>query len=256
MRKIRILLTVLVPTLLFLGFSSKEALNPDKDKLLLEIISYVLERGHYSPKEIDDAFSEQVYQKYLEGLDGQHRFFLQADINNFNRFRNKIDDELKSTSLSFFDLTYDRLMARMEHVKGFYDEILEQPFDFTTDETIDLDYEKLPFVTNLNALKNRWRKRFKLSTLDRYVSKKEEELQKQEEDPSYQPKSDEELEREARALTHENIRDYFNLIDELERKDWFSTSMLLPNSLTHTPFILPPKKKTVLTPICRELTMV
>lgn len=222
MRKIRILLTVLVPTLLFLGFSSKEALNPDKDKLLLEIISYVLERGHYSPKEIDDAFSEQVYQKYLEGLDGQHRFFLQADINNFNRYRNKIDDELKATSLSFFDLTYDRLMARMEQVKGFYDEILEQPFDFTADETIDLDYEKLPYVTNLNALKNRWRKRFKLSTLDRYVSKKEEELQKQEEDPSYQPKSDEELEREARALTRENIRDYFNLIDELERKDWFS----------------------------------
>ncbi|MGA1770996.1 MAG: carboxy terminal-processing peptidase [Flavobacteriaceae bacterium] len=222
MRKLRILLPAIVLTALFLGFSSKEAINPDKDKLLLEIISYVLERGHFDPKEINDDFSEQVFMKYMEGLDGQHRFFLQADIINFNRFKNKIDDELKQTTLTFFELTYDRLMGRMDQVKEFYNEILDTPFDFDIQETIDLEYDKLPYATNLNELKNRWRKRFKLSTLDRFVSKKEEEQKKLKEDPTYKMKSDAQLEAEARELTRENIKDYFDLINELDRKDWFS----------------------------------
>ena len=39
--------------------------NPNKDKLLLEIISYVLDRGHFDPKDINDVFSENVYMSYL-----------------------------------------------------------------------------------------------------------------------------------------------------------------------------------------------
>ena len=76
---------ILVSGLLF-GFSLKEE-DPNKDKILLEIISYVLERGHFSPKDINDSFSENVYMNYLNDLDGQHRFFLQSDINSFESFK-------------------------------------------------------------------------------------------------------------------------------------------------------------------------
>ena len=70
--------------------------DPNKDKLLLEIISYVLDRGHYDPKEINDAFSENVYVNYLDNLDGQRRFFLNADIRSFESYRYKVDDELNN----------------------------------------------------------------------------------------------------------------------------------------------------------------
>ena len=61
---------LLVSGLIF-GINHKEK-DPNKDKLLLEIISYVLDRGHYDPKDINDDFSENVFMSYLESLDGQH----------------------------------------------------------------------------------------------------------------------------------------------------------------------------------------
>ena len=70
---------------LFIGFT-KQNEDPKKDKLLIEIISYVIERGHYDPKEINDNFSENVYMNYLENLDGQHRFFLKNDIDSFYKY--------------------------------------------------------------------------------------------------------------------------------------------------------------------------
>ena len=75
MRKyIWILSFILISGFVF-GYTLKNQ-DPNKDKLLLEIISYVLDRGHYDPKDLNDKFSENVFMNYLENLDGQHRFFL------------------------------------------------------------------------------------------------------------------------------------------------------------------------------------
>ena len=71
-----------ISALILFVSSSRYLDNPDKDKLLIEVITYVMQRGHYDPKEIDDTFSEHVFNNYIQGIDGQHRFFLQSDINN------------------------------------------------------------------------------------------------------------------------------------------------------------------------------
>jgi carboxyl-terminal processing protease len=118
MRKLGIIVVGLLIVISSWGFSKYNSPNPDKDKLLLEIIAYVLERGHYDPTEVNDEFSEQVFHKYIQGLDGQHRFFLQVDVSNFKRYKTQIDDQLKAAELAFFDLTYQRLQERMEQVKG------------------------------------------------------------------------------------------------------------------------------------------
>ena len=91
--------------LILTGSSSKLVDNPDKDKLLIEVITYVMERGHYDPKDINDDFSEHVFKSYIEGIDGQRRFFLQSDINNFRRFKSEIDDQIRMSDISFFNLT-------------------------------------------------------------------------------------------------------------------------------------------------------
>ena len=87
----------ILPFILITGLVFGYTLNnddPKKDKLLLEIISYVLDRGHYDPKDFNDEFSENVFSNYLENIDGQHRFFLNSDIISFEAYRFKIDDEL------------------------------------------------------------------------------------------------------------------------------------------------------------------
>jgi len=208
--------------LILTGSSSKLVDNPDKDKLLIEVITYVMERGHYDPKDINDDFSEHVFNSYIEGIDGQRRFFLQSDINNFRRFKSEIDDQIRMSDISFFNLTYDRLMARMSQVKSFYSELLDEPFDFSTKDSINLKFEEIPYAKTLNGLKDLWRKRFKLSTLEYFSDLVDQEDFEIEKDSTYQVKSRMVMEEEARSKTKENIENYFDIFDDIERKDWFS----------------------------------
>lgn len=210
-------------TLSFTVFSFKRAKeNPDKDKLLIEIISYVLTRGHYSPSEMNDTFSENVFMNYIEALDGRHRFFLQADINNFETYKYKLDDEIKNTKIDFFTVTYDKYLQRLNQVKIFYPELLEKPFDFSKKETIDFDFKNMGYAPSLSELKKLWRKYFKFDVLRVYVDKKETELQKKEDDSDYVPLSDVELEKAARAVIKEDMERFYESREDLDRKDFFS----------------------------------
>ena len=112
-RKFVYLLAALLVSAASCSFTNKTFDNPDKDKLLLDLISYVLENAHFNPKDVDDDFSEHVYDNYIESLDPLKRYFLQSDIDEFNEYRSAIDDQIKTSDLSFFNLTYDRLMQRM-----------------------------------------------------------------------------------------------------------------------------------------------
>ena len=237
-----ILSFILVSGLVF-GISLKNE-DPNKDKLLLEIISYVLDRGHYDPKEINDAFSENVFMNYLENIDGQHRFFIKSDIKNFDSYRYRIDDELKNTQVDFFNLSYSKLMERMGQVQNFYESLLDTPFDFTRKEEISLDYENLPYANNLEGLKKQWRKQLKLNALERFTSKKDEEVSKVEKDSSYVSLSDVEIEKDVRDKIKENMKFFFEGYNELERKDWFSVYI---NSIVvqfdpHTFYLAPSDK--------------
>jgi carboxyl-terminal processing protease len=221
MRSLIWLLSIILVSGLLFGFSLKNE-DPNKDKLLLEIISYVLERGHYSPKEINDAFSENVYMEYLNNLDGQHRFFLQSDIKSFESFKYKIDDQIKNTELTFFDLTYNKLIQRMDQVEEFYSDLLEEPFDFSKKGEIDLDFETAPYAANIAELKKLWRKRFKLNALQNFTSEKEDQKKRAEKDSTFTVSLDIELEAKARENIKENMSNFFENFSDLKRKNWFS----------------------------------
>ena len=229
---------------ILLSFSVNRGSNPNKDRLLLELISYVLERGHYNPRQIDDNFSKNVFNSYIKGLDNQRRFFLQSDIDNFTKYRYRIDDLIKNSDISFFDLTIEKLFQRTNQVNSFYSELLEKPFDFSKEEFINLDFDNLPYSRTLNDLKKRWRMRFKLSALQIYYDKKQEENDKKGKDSMYQIKSDLALEREARESVIENVDIFFENVSQLERKDWFTVFV---NSIAlefdpHTSYYAPQEK--------------
>ena len=239
------LFVISVFALILIGSTNSGLDNPDKDKLLIELITYVMEKGHYDPKEIDDTFSERVFDNYIHGIDGQHRFFLQSDINNFKRYADEIDDQIRNADVSFFNLTYDRLIVRMGQVKQFYEELLVEPFDFRLKDSINLNFEELPYARTLNSLKDLWRKRFKLSTLEYFSDLVNQEKLEEEKDSTYQIKSKIVLEEEARSKTRENIESYFEIFDEVDRKDWFSIYI---NAITlefdpHSNYFAPDEKE-------------
>ncbi len=72
------------------SFTSKTFDDPDKDKILIQLITYVLDQGHFDPKDLNDEFSAEVYSDYLENLDPLRRYFYQSDINEFEGYKTLI----------------------------------------------------------------------------------------------------------------------------------------------------------------------
>jgi carboxyl-terminal processing protease len=81
-----ILLVTALSAILWSFIPNKKKEDPEKDKLILELLTMVLERGHYSPIEINDDFSKKVYHKYLDNIDPTKRFFIQSDISEFSKY--------------------------------------------------------------------------------------------------------------------------------------------------------------------------
>ena len=218
--------------------------NPSKDKLLIEIVSYVLKRGHYSPSQIDDQFSEDVYKNFLNGVDSRHLFFIQSDIDFFDSYKFEIDDQIISSKIEFFDLSHQRYLQRLDQVKSFYPTLLNETFDFSIDEKINLDFESTSYSKSLSELKQQWRKFLKFNALGIFSNLKEEEKRKKEKDPNYNLRADDVLELETRNVLKEDMKYFFEARYDLNRNDYFS---IYVNSIAlqfdpHTSYFAPSAK--------------
>lgn len=239
-RNLAYALLVMLISVASCSFTNKSFENDDKDKLLLDLITYVLEKGHYEPKNIDDDFSVSVFEDFINVIDPTKRYFLEGDIKEFEKFKFQIDDQIKSTDISFFNLVYDRLLMRMNDAKNIYKEVLDTPFDYNEKESIDIDYEKLPFAASRKDLKERWRQQLKYATLGTYDSKvrkvkKDAEIEKSLEndevvenvtgdevdDLPEEPMTPKEAEVASRESTKKTLDEFFDFVSDLERKDWF-----------------------------------
>jgi carboxyl-terminal processing protease len=211
----------------------------DKDKLLVQLITYVLEQGHFDPKNMDDSFSEGVFYDYLEQLDPFKRYFMASDIKEFEAFKDKIDNQLMDYDLTFFNLTHERLIQRIEESKTIYKDILANSFDYSSSEDFNADYENLEYVDGKKELKERWRKQLKFSSIANYHDLKSDQDLRQENlnnmtsderEKAFSDenneilviKSEKELENEAREVTLRSLEELYDFIDDRQRKDWFS----------------------------------
>ena len=79
--------------------------DPEKDKVLISVINYMLTNGHYVPKDMNDDFSEHVFNGFIEGLDPSKRYFTREDIEEFSRYKYLIDNQLKNADLSLLSST-------------------------------------------------------------------------------------------------------------------------------------------------------
>ncbi|WP_027880995.1 carboxy terminal-processing peptidase [Mesoflavibacter zeaxanthinifaciens] len=245
-RNYNILLLVLVLAFGSCSFTTKVDDNPDKDKLLIQIITLALDQLHFEPKTVDDAFSKEIFEDYLEQVDPLKRYFLKSDIDDFKKYETEIDDQLKAYDISFFNAVHERLIKRQEEAKAYYKEILEKPFDFSKDEEYNADYENLEYSKNKKQLKERWRQQLKFNTLSNYETLiEQQENDEAKEDNTEAPKSLTELEDEARNETLKALDNYFtDYIEDMERKDWFAmyVNTIVEEYDPHTSYMAPVDK--------------
>ena len=212
--KFNFLHIVAIVAIILFGFSFSEDKfsDPNKEKLLIEVVKYVVEKGHYSTLDINDDISEKIYNTYLEQIDAQKRFFIQSDIRQFEKYKLKLDDQLKDQDLTFFNLVYETSRKRINEVKNYYEEIMNNSFDFSSNEDINLDFENKSYARNSNEIKNRWRKQLKYSTLDIISLKLGDSIKV----------IDNKTRNESMTLIKKNTDDFFDYVEEMDRDDWFA----------------------------------
>lgn len=245
-RNYKILLLLLLLAFASCSFTTKTFADPDKDKLLIQVVTFVLQQGHFDPIAMDDAFSVELFKDYIENLDPVKRYFYESDIEDFKKFETNIDDQLKAYDITFFNVTYERMLKRIEEAKVIYKEVLSQPFDYSKDESFNTDYDKIGYVKNKKEMKDRWRQQLKFSTLSNYDDIYTQEKMTKEKDPSYVMKTEQEIEKEARETTLKSIDIYFNdTIDDLKREDWFAVyvNTIVEEYDPHTYYLAPKSKE-------------
>ena len=205
------------------SFVSKDFDTSDKDSLVIQLITYVLDQAHYLDKEINDDFSEKVFNTFIENLDPYKRYFYSTDIEDFSKYKYSIDDSFKNPDLEFFELVYNRYNKRFTESKLIYSEILSNPFNFDLDELCECDFEKLNYVDNKNDLYERWRKLLKIYVIDNYHDEIKDDQRKLDEDSTFTSRSVKEIEKSVRGDLFDTMNDSYRFMqEELQRQDWLS----------------------------------
>ena len=127
-----------------------------------------LETKHYSPVTFDNNFSADIFDNYIDALDGSRLYLTQYDIDSIAGLRDSLDDSLKNGDLQpayeVYNLYHRRVLERLVWTVEFVENELDS-LDFTLDEELIIDRDDAPWAASSDELDNLWRKRIKNSTL-------------------------------------------------------------------------------------------
>ncbi|MEK9822240.1 MAG: carboxy terminal-processing peptidase [Gammaproteobacteria bacterium] len=143
-----------------------------------QIIVDALASRHSVPTVLDDNLSSKIYDTYISDLDPSKSYFLASDIAEFEKYRYTMDNALRGGNLKpafeIFNRYHERVIARFHNVVARLNAGIDQ-FDFTIDESLNVDRENLPWATSNEELDDLWRKRLKDAILNLKLTDKEPE---------------------------------------------------------------------------------
>ncbi|OWK74975.1 tail-specific protease [Flavobacteriaceae bacterium JJC] len=250
----RLLLFIPLTSLAFCFNSPKN--DDEKMSTIMVSVKNTLSYLHYSPKPINDAYSQEVYKHYFEMVDASKRYFMQSDMDEFAKHKTKLDDYLNQGDLTFYKLTVDRLYQRVDEIDKITQDILSKPINLDEDETLVLEPKIKKYATNSNEMSAEWRKYIKYNILQEMESlKAKEEMQKEKKDSvqKFNLKDTIKLEiltpEQKRIKATEEVKDLvtdtFRRFKKRNKMDWFTVYM---NAYTevfdpHTNYYSPKNKE-------------
>ncbi len=218
---------------------AETTVDEKRNKLIGYMLYKQLPSIHFSDKKVDDELANATFDLYLKQLDFQKRFLLQEDVKELEKFRYQIDDNLKKGATTLPEVGYSLVAQRIVQVKAIVKEILAGKFDLTTDEFYETDPDKLDYVSNMEELRQRWRKILKAQVISRYLDLLEEQKDKKEK------RSEKDLWLEAKEKVGKRNTNFFVRLNQETLQDHYDRFF---NSVTrafdpHTNYMPPDKKE-------------
>lgn len=157
----------LVATAIFAQqFSEAQASEQTTVKLVADML-----RFHISQKQLDDQISIKLFDRYLKDLDHQKLYFLKSDVNSFAKYRVQLDDLIKQGHVAFAHEAWNLYLQRLDERVSYAHQLINKQYDFTVDESMDVDGDKMDWAGNIDELNERWRKRIKYELLSLQLEK-------------------------------------------------------------------------------------
>jgi carboxyl-terminal processing protease len=147
----------------------------DHQKKVSMVVSTILEKYHFRKMQINDSISSIIFDNYVNGFDPNKIYFLQADIDQFQKYRYSMDDELRSGDLIAAFEIYNVFQARYKERNEYAIQLIQEDFDYSRDEVIVIDRENSEWASNSDELDLYWRKYVKNEKLTRILNDTEED---------------------------------------------------------------------------------
>lgn len=241
---IRLSIIILVLALAITSVFADQELG--EKALYMQYMTLLTLQGHYEPLGLDDEFSLRVFDLYLKYLDYNKRFFTKRDYNKLKTEQRKIDDEIKNGEVDFFFRAINLLNQRIADVKEITHEVLEQPLDFSLNETLETNTKKRDYPQDQRELKELWRKIIKHQVLLTYY----DEWQSQKTEDNSPSASgtlilDDQLLDEAKEKVLKNLNATFDrMLEETTEEKFYLYLDAIANSYDpHTEYIPPQEKE-------------
>ena len=248
--KWKVFATVFLFGALFFAFNTFKSENQESPELrqrkLLSTIGQLLESEHYSPRNIDDAFSKEVFNAYFKALDPEKNTFLQSDLDNLSNYSTTIDDEIHGATIAFQPAVSRIYALRIIETKAIFNQIMDQPFDFNLDDSALLNSDKMAYPKDVTERAKRWEMLLKYRTIERYASLIDER-EKNKGKEKFVIKNDSTLEAESRAYVKKSYKKRIESFEKTFTKE--KQFELFLNSITglmdpHTDYLAPVEKRS------------
>lgn len=138
-----------------------------------QVITSVLNQAHYRKTGLNDSLSSVIFDNYLTSLDGSKLYFLQKDVEGFEKYRYKFDDYLKSGDLSAAYDIYNTFRKRFNDRMQVVDSLIQVDYDFTKDEYYQANREDANWAADKEELNELWRKVVKSQVLSLKLADKD-----------------------------------------------------------------------------------
>jgi carboxyl-terminal processing protease len=134
-------------------------------------VARLLEEGHYTHHPLNDEISRKLLTGYLEELDFSHLFFTQKDIDEFTaKYGTSLDDDVLLGNLKPAHEIFAVFSKRVEDRVAKIKELVKQPMDFKSDQTVLLNRQKAPWPKDEAEADALWRGRIENELLQEKLS--------------------------------------------------------------------------------------
>jgi len=137
---------------------------------IARLVAEMLPREHLKRLPLGADVSLQTLENFLRGLDFERVYFLQSDIERFEKQALTLTERLSEGDVAFAYEVFETFKARVQDRAEFINRRLGEPFDLTTDETYFWKRREAPWPADKADWDELWNRRLKNEYLRRVIN--------------------------------------------------------------------------------------